>query len=189
MKPSLVKVINGLIWSHFKCQRLLLILILHRCAYLVATDSRSAFAFLPAVAVGRRRGSLQLAVVAFVTGTCTLGAAAQRVGQTTCSTFKDILKKNTNSDVPKSSEILMLKKKHRLWFFCQIPSHTWLMCSAPVHVKLQVSLQHSTWSGELSAFELFGKIIDINVFFCVSGSSDDSLATRWAASNRTKAAG
>ena len=27
------------------------------------------------------------------------------------------------------------------------------MCSAPVHVKLQVSLQHSTCSGELSRLE------------------------------------
>jgi len=64
------------------------------------------------------------------------------------------------------------------------------MCSAPVQVKLQVSLQQMTCIGELSPLTLLaGKIIDMSVFFCVATSPEDSLATRWAASNKTNAAG
>ena len=64
------------------------------------------------------------------------------------------------------------------------------MCSAPVQVKLQVSLQQMTCRGELSALTAVrGKTIDMRVFFCVATSSEDSLATRWAASNKTSAAG
>ena len=58
----------------------------------MASHSGSALALLPAVAVSGGRGSLQLAVVALVASACALGAAAQRVSQTTSSAFKDILK-------------------------------------------------------------------------------------------------
>ena len=63
------------------------------------------------------------------------------------------------------------------------------MCSAPVQVKLQVSLQQTTWSGELSGGAPAGNTIDISVFRCVARSFDDSKATRCAASNSTSAAG
>ena len=42
---------------------------------------------------------------------------------------------------------------------------SWLMCSAPVQVKLQVSLQQTTCSGEELTLELVGKIMDIRVDF------------------------
>jgi hypothetical protein len=57
----------------------------------MASHSRSTLAFLPAVAVGGRRGSLQLAVVALVARARTLSAAAQRVSQTTSPAFENIL--------------------------------------------------------------------------------------------------
>lgn len=50
--------------------------------------------------------------------------------------------------------------------------HTWLICSAPVHVKLHVSLQQTTYNGELSGFDPSGNIIEYNAserFFEFSG--------------------
>jgi len=50
-----------------------------------------ALAFLPAVAIGSWRGSLQLAVVALVADAGTLGATAERLGEAAGATFKDVL--------------------------------------------------------------------------------------------------
>ena len=66
---------------------------------------------------------------------------------------------------------------------------SWLMCSAPVHVKLHVSLQQSTCSGERSAGEPSGNAMDMRVARWVARSSEDSCATRLAASNSASAAG
>ena len=50
-----------------------------------------ALAFLPAVAIGSWRGSLQLAVVALVADAGTLCATAERLGEAAGATFKDVL--------------------------------------------------------------------------------------------------
>ena len=61
----------------------------------MSPDSCFALALFPAVAVSRRRRSLQLAVVTLVTGAGTLGATAERIGQATGAAFENVLKTKT----------------------------------------------------------------------------------------------
>ena len=57
----------------------------------MASHERLALAFLPAVAVGRGAGSLQLTVVAFVADPGTLGATAERLCEAAGATLEYIL--------------------------------------------------------------------------------------------------
>ena len=63
---------------------------------LVSTNGGLALALLPAVAVGGRRGSLELAVVALVAGPRALGAAAKRVRQPAGSALENVLQIKAN---------------------------------------------------------------------------------------------
>ena len=59
--------------------------------WLASTDEGFTLAFLPAVTVGCRRRSLQLAVMSTMADSSTFGATAQRPNQATGSALKDIL--------------------------------------------------------------------------------------------------
>lgn len=64
--------------------------------------------------------------------------------------------------------------------------HTWLICSCPVQVKLQVSLQHSTSSGEWSGCAFGGKMAAERCVSSASGhariASSSTSAARYARS-------
>ena len=65
---------------------------------------------------------------------------------------------------------------------------TWLMWSAPVQVKLQVSLAHRTWSGELSRLDPDGYSMVISTPRSVSPDSPRAASFN-AQFRRVKAAG
>lgn len=102
--------------------------------------------------------------MSFVAHSCTLRAAAEGLQQATRSTLKYVL--NTKSGSRKMSvgqfQWKTAQIKNARLCGAKRRGATWLMCSAPVQVKLQVSLQQRTYSGESSGLVPDGQIISMN---------------------------